>query len=169
MLWKKGSWSKSYCRHSSMLTRLCSITGSRWLLDLKSKIDSTCDKFLFRSCNWVRFDDNIWILQACPWSSKKNATMQIRKNLIKLHKSYIGRSSHRRCSVGKGVLRNFTKFTGKHLCQSLYFNYFKIETLAQVFFCEFCEISKNTFLQNTSGRLLLYRVVSIIYIHERRC
>ena len=22
----------------------------------------------------------------------------------------------------KGILRNFTKFTGKHLCQSLYFN-----------------------------------------------
>ena len=27
-----------------------------------------------------------------------------------------------RCSVKKGVLRNFTKFTGKHLCQSLFFN-----------------------------------------------
>ena len=24
--------------------------------------------------------------------------------------------------VLKGVLRNFTKFTGKHLCQSLFFN-----------------------------------------------
>ena len=32
------------------------------------------------------------------------------------------RSSHRRCSVKKGVLRNFAKFTGKHLYQSLYFN-----------------------------------------------
>ena len=27
-----------------------------------------------------------------------------------------------RCSVKKGVLRNFAKFTGKHLCQSLFFN-----------------------------------------------
>ena len=34
----------------------------------------------------------------------------------------IFRSSHRRCSVKKGVLRNFAKFTGKHLCQSLFFN-----------------------------------------------
>ena len=34
-------------------------------------------------------------------------------------------------------------------------NFVKIEILAQVFPCEFCEISKNTFLQNTSGRLLL--------------
>ena len=28
----------------------------------------------------------------------------------------------RRCSVKKGVLRNFAKFTGKHLFQGLFFN-----------------------------------------------
>ena len=32
------------------------------------------------------------------------------------------RSSHQRCSINKGVLRNFAKFTRKHLCQSLFFN-----------------------------------------------
>ena len=32
------------------------------------------------------------------------------------------RSSHQRCSIKKGVLRNFPKFIGKHLCQSLFFN-----------------------------------------------
>ena len=32
------------------------------------------------------------------------------------------RSSHQRCSVKKGVLWNFAKFTGKHLWQSLFFN-----------------------------------------------
>ena len=32
------------------------------------------------------------------------------------------RSSHWRCSVRKGVLRNSAKFTGKHLWQSLFFN-----------------------------------------------
>ena len=32
------------------------------------------------------------------------------------------RSSHQSCSMKKGVLRNFVKFTGKHLCQSLFFN-----------------------------------------------
>ena len=31
-------------------------------------------------------------------------------------------SSHQRCSVRKGILRNFAKFTGKHLCQGLIFN-----------------------------------------------
>ena len=37
-------------------------------------------------------------------------------------KVFLLRSSHQRCSLRKGVLRNFTKFTGKHLCQSLFFN-----------------------------------------------
>ena len=32
------------------------------------------------------------------------------------------RSSHHRCSMKKGVLRNLTKSTGKHLCQSLFLN-----------------------------------------------
>ena len=34
----------------------------------------------------------------------------------------ICRSSHRRCSVRKVVHKNFSKFTGKLLCQSLFFN-----------------------------------------------
>ena len=59
-----------------------------------------------------------------------------------------------RCSVKKGVLRNFKKFAGKRLCKNLIFNkvarirpanFSKKDTLAQVFSCEFCEISKNTF------------------------
>ena len=32
------------------------------------------------------------------------------------------RSSHRWCSLRKGVLRKFGKFTGKHSYQNLYFN-----------------------------------------------
>ena len=42
------------------------------------------------------------------------------------------RSSHRRCSVRKGTLNNFSKFTGKRLCQSLLFN--KVAGLRQVAF-----------------------------------
>ena len=34
------------------------------------------------------------------------------------------------------------KFTGKYLCQSLFFNKVPGQALAQVFSCEFCEISK---------------------------
>ena len=61
-----------------------------------------------------------------------------------------------RCSVKKGILGKFAKFTGKHLCKSLLFNkvaglrpkasnFIKKEILAQVFSCEFCDVSKNTF------------------------
>ena len=32
------------------------------------------------------------------------------------------RSSHQRCFVKKGVLRKFAKFTGKHLCQKVFFD-----------------------------------------------
>ena len=57
----------------------------------------------------------------------------------------------------KGVLKNFAKFTGKHLCQCHFFNkVIKKETLAQVFPCEFYEISKNAFftehLRTTTSR-----------------
>ena len=34
------------------------------------------------------------------------------------------RSSHQSCSMKKGVLGNFAKFTGKHLCQNLFFTFF---------------------------------------------
>ena len=54
----------------------------------------------------------------------------------------MNRSSRSEVLCKKSVLRNFAKFTGKHLCQSL----------AQVFSCEFCEIFKNTFFSwNTYG------------------
>ena len=76
----------------------------------------------------------------------------------------LDRSSHRRCFLRKGVLRNFAKFTGKHLFRRLFFNkvavlrlqlFIKKETLTQVFSSEFCQISP--FSQNTSKRLLLVR------------
>ena len=57
----------------------------------------------------------------------------------------------------KAVLRKFAKFTGKHQCQSVFFNkivglrsatLLKKETLAQVFSCKFCEISENILFRN---------------------
>ena len=38
--------------------------------------------------------------------------------------SRINRSNHHRCSIKKGVLKNFAKFTGEQLCESLFFNKF---------------------------------------------
>ena len=56
----------------------------------------------------------------------------------------------------KGALKDFSKFTGKQLCQSLFFSkdtsltfFIKKETLVQEFFCEFCEVFKGIFFYRT--------------------
>ena len=64
------------------------------------------------------------------------------------------RRSHPEVFSEKGVLEDFEKkLSGKHLDQSLFLikacNFIKKETLAQVFSCGFCEISKNTFSYRT--------------------
>ena len=82
----------------------------------------------------------------------KQRMPNIKLVLHSVHFSRQHRSSHQRCSMKKGVLKNFAKLTGKYLCQSLFFikvagaacNFIKKEILAQVFSCGFCEISKNT-------------------------
>ena len=84
---------------------------------------------------------------------------------------------HRRCSVTKGVIRNFVKFR-ENTCarvsfllklQDEGFNFNKKEALVRVFSCEFCEISKNAFLtehlQATSGKLLYERKYSGMYYY----
>ena len=64
----------------------------------------------------------------------------------------------------KSVLRNFTKFTGKHLCQSFFFNkvaglrpatLLKKRLWHRCFPVNFVKFLRTPFLQNTSGRLLL--------------
>ena len=52
------------------------------------------------------------------------------------------------CSVKTVVLRNFAKFSRKHLCQSLYFSKVAGQSGTGVS-CEFCEISRNMFSYKT--------------------
>ena len=47
-------------------------------------------------------------------------TGNIYKKWVKL--IWILRSSHQRCSLKKGALKNFSMFTGKHLCWSPFFS-----------------------------------------------
>ena len=72
------------------------------------------------------------------------------------------RSSHQRCSIG--VLKNFTKFTGKLLCQSLFFNKvasLRPATLLKKRLCQKCFptnfviFSRTPFSQSTSRWLFL--------------
>ena len=82
------------------------------------------------------------------------------------------RSSHQKCSARKGILRNFVKFTGKHLSQSVFFN--KVAGLMPASLLKkslrhscspvnFAKFLRTPFLQNTSGRLLL-TCVSVVLI-----
>ena len=72
----------------------------------------------------------------------------------------------------KGALRNFAKFTGEHLYQSLFLiklqasdcNSIEKETLAQVFSCEFCEIFKNNFSYRTSHVAASWTISSEVMI-----
>ena len=65
------------------------------------------------------------------------------------------RSSHQRCSIKKAVLKNIAIFTGIHLCWSLFLIKLQAlrpatlikETPTQVFFCEHCEVFKNTYFE----------------------
>ena len=68
-------------------------------------------------------------------------------------------SSHQRCSIKKGVFRNFTKVTGKHLCQSLFFDkvaglrcatLLKKRLWHRCFTVNFVNVLREPFLQNTS-------------------
>ena len=90
------------------------------------------------------------------------------------------RSSRPEVFCKKGVLKNFAKFTGKHLCQSLFFDkvagaacsFIKKETLAQMFSCEFCEISKNTFFYRTpsvaTSEASYFYLSFLPYLHQTR-
>ena len=44
------------------------------------------------------------------------------KKHVSVFQTYLTRSSHRRCSIKKGALKNFVKFTEKHLRSRVSFN-----------------------------------------------
>ena len=95
----------------------------------------------------------------------REITELLKENLLKLHgcKELLTsqlirfRTSCPEMFCKKGVLKNFTKFTGKHLCQSLFFNIVADLSPAPLLkrdsgtgaSCEFCEVSKNTLFYRT--------------------
>ena len=79
----------------------------------------------------------------------------------------LSESSHRRCSVKKGVLKNFANFTGKHLCWRLFFmklQFWRPVTLSKktpthVFSRDINEIFKNSYFDE-----LLWITVYELYL-----
>ena len=101
--------------------------------------------------------------------------------LSNIHDGTFFRSRRPEVLCKKGFLKNFIRFTGKHLCQSLFFkevvddayNVIKKETLSQVFSCKFCEFFKNTFFHRTAAMAASlfcdnnYRLKTVNYFFQR--
>ena len=94
---------------------------------------------------------------------------------IDQHVFYHDRNSRPEVFCKEGVLRNFTKFTGKHLCQRLFFNkvaglrsatLLKKSLWHRCFFCEFCKISKNTFFYRTRPVAASAMILSFLIVIE---
>ena len=83
-------------------------------------------------------------------------------NFIWTH-CHLFRSSHRRRSVKKSFLRNFAKFTEKHLSWSL--SLLKERLWHGLFPVNFAKFLKTLFLQNTSSQLLLFVVTIADFWH----
>ena len=92
----------------------------------------------------------------------------------------IFRSHHQRCYIKIGFLKNFAKFTGKHctrvsfLIKSQACNFIKKRLWHMCFPVNFEKFLRTRFLQNTSGRMLLYFVfrfslVSLLYFEKDSC
>ena len=116
-----------------------------WNLDL--------DPRLYRRFSWIQ-------LYPC-----------VRLSIIPYSQDWFIRSSHRMCSVKKGVLRYFAKLTGKYLCQSLFFNkvtgltpatLLKKKLWYRCFPVNFVKFLTAPFLQNTSGQLFLAQLVKLV-------
>ena len=75
------------------------------------------------------------------------------------------RSSHQRCSVKKGVLKNFANFLGKHLYWSLFliklqaYNFIKKRLRQRCFPVQFAKILRTSILKNICERLLFWPAV----------
>ena len=90
-------------------------------------------------------------------------------SLILKYEILIVRSSHQRCSILKGALKSFTKFTGKYLCQSPFFN---VATLIKKRFWQRCspvnfvKFLRPPFLQDTYGLEDCFPIVSALPIYS---
>ena len=71
-----------------------------------------------------------------------------------IKKKHWRRSSRPEVFCKKGVLNNFAKFTGKHLCQRFSFN--KVAGCGTCFPVNFAKFLKTPFLKNTSGGCLSF-------------
>ena len=86
-------------------------------------------------------------------------------NLIYVAGSFVNsKRSHWMCSIKKAVLKNFTIFTGKHLCQEnrpLGLQLHQKETSTEVFSCEYVDIFNTCFEEHLQRTASVTRFMAI--------
>ena len=120
-LFKVSNWStRIRCGNCSRL-RLKTLERCQWRRS--SAYCSLLTYFKLPSNYWIWTDRGLLGLY---WKNKhfKDKIRYILRYVIVIYEG-----SHRRCSVKKGVLKNFAIFTGKHLCWSLYYLSYRPEGL----------------------------------------
>ena len=107
------------CFFNSKLKLLLLCPFSRFFISFEVKVSACIITYFYSSfCHF--YDVHLYFFTVCFYLS--NLIWDQKTKSSNNHKFCQDRSSHRRCSVRKGVIRNFTKFTGKHLWQSLFLN-----------------------------------------------
>ena len=125
----------------------------RWSLQWRCKFNKARSTFILKIIKSIH--------QRCS-IKKPRKTLFLRP--VNFLKSYSNRTPFFRSS--RPEVEVFEKFTGKHLCQCLFFagcNFISKEALAQLLSCEFCKILRTTFLQNTASGCFWIMEVKIEY------
>ena len=114
---------------------------------------------------YITYNDNANVKKCIKYDTEfkiqnKQQTQKSNKN----EKLAFWKRSHRRRSI-KNMFLKTSENSQQNTCVGVFFkesfrsescNFTEKETPSQVCSCEFCETFKNTFLQNTCGRLLLF-------------
>ena len=120
--------------------------------------------FLLPSFWQIVYGNSLQYLQSFTVKSPTRVNLRNVINKLQIKSHRMQKYNHWRCSVRKGILRNFTKFTGKYLCYRIYFH--KVAGLRpatslnkwlshKCFPVNFARFLRTPFLENTSGWLLL--------------
>ena len=90
---------------------------SKFIANRKSTFLCTGKYKILYSSNNLGSNVELKVLIKCSSQAFRNIYGKIFCNKISLG----FRSSHQSCATKKGVLKNFAKFTGIHMCQTLFF------------------------------------------------
>ena len=87
------------------------------LFHVLNKVQDVTSIYVFHVFIYYRTSLQIFLFYKFFCTNISQVELEILRN-----SSTIFRSSHRRCSIKKAILKHFVIFTGKHLCWGLFFN-----------------------------------------------